>query len=638
MSSQLDLQELKRRVGSSPFTKRIKFVDGYSACPFHNGDGTKTFHLLKKEDGTFIGTCFSECGEKNWDAIAFVKQFDKVDTAEAVRRLSENEDSDKSLLEKRFAAPITTEQWKTCGRVVTATDVAELAASRPYSATPSALALNALGFRITDMGDRRFLVAPYRLGDVFYTIKGRNLAAKEFVQENSVSQRGLFNIDAVPVSGDVYVVESELDVAVLHEQGYTAVSVNNAKQKSIEVEVLKKLNTAYRIFLVGDSDEAGVACMNAIAQLLPPEKVYRMPLDVKDVGELAFRIQQDPLTFGSFQESWEQRRKEALASWIARHIPFVSEIPNEPQLWTIDKLLPLSGYLLISGKYGAMKSLMALYLASCIESGTPAFGRAVIKAPVLYLDRENPRQTIGERRVGLGIPDNQIRYWGDWLADATPSLDDPRLAEFAIRERGVLIFDSLQDWLNGVNENDPSAMTEISHKLRRLARLGGGVIVLHHSDKYRSNYRGTTAIPSGSDMALRIAKTEDNIIEMREERFRSCATWEMDVQFFFEGGKNSITYQVLRDGSPTDRRKAEAAEALDVARDVLNLWHAEHDGAGMPKTRLVAALRERGVSKDKATGVISAGAKSKMLWFETGDRGAILYHLSDWKAPCEIRF
>ncbi len=637
-----DLQGLKRKVGISPFTERIKIdSDGYSPCPFHRGDSDRSFHVVRKEDGAVLGTCFSECG-RSWDAIDFVKAFDKVGMGEAIRNLEESNTHGRELPKKTPAVPMTEEKWATCGQAVTDADVAELAASRPHSATPEADALNILGFRITTMGSNRFIVAPYRIGKTFYTIKARNLATKGFIQENSLSQKGLFNIDAVTAGCDVYVVESELDAAILHEQGYTAVSVVNAKQKLIEAEVLKKLTTAHRIFLVGDNDTAGISCMDGIAKLLPSEKVYRMPLtDGKDVGEWAAAFKRDDFLLGGFKENWEQLRMDALASWVANHIPFVADIPDEPQLWTVKDLLPLSGYLLISGKYGAMKSLLALYLAFCIENGARAFGRTTMKAPVLYLDRENPRQTIGERRIGLGIPDNQVRYWGDWLTDETPSLDDPRLAEFAIRERGVIIFDSLQDWLNGANENDPSQMTEISRKFRRLARLGAGVIVLHHADKYRSGYRGTTAIPAGTDMALKIAKTEDNVIQLREERFRSCASWEMDVQFFFQSGADGITHRVLRDESPKDRCKAEAADERRTVCTILTDYHEKHDGAGMSQSQLLNQLKARGVSlgngRTRGHEILAAGVKAGTWSVSEGTRNSVLYLLSGWKPESPSR-
>lgn len=303
--------ELKRRAGFGPFARRLQLDNDFSPCPFHRGDGDQTFHVLAKEDGSVIGTCFSLCGGsegfKTWDAIAFVKDFDKVSFLEAVRRINaEIGDDIVALRRKETPIPMITEIWNVRGRLVTSEDVATLAASRPHSDTPSAETLNVLGFKTTSTN---FLVCAYRLGDKFYTVKGRRLTTKDFLQENAVSQKGLFNIDAVTVGCDVYIVESELDVAILHEHGFIAVSVMYSGQRRIEPKVLEKLKTARRIFIVGDNDAVGIQCMDAIAKLLPAEKTYRVSFsDAKDVGELA------AIVGGNFKEHWEDLRKDALAS------------------------------------------------------------------------------------------------------------------------------------------------------------------------------------------------------------------------------------------------------------------------------------------------------------------------------------
>jgi hypothetical protein len=294
VADSLTARELKRRAGFLPFTRRLTMENDYSACPFHNGDSHKSFHIVQARDGSYVGTCFSECGRgngkgfKKWDAIEFVSAFDKISSDEAIRKIEAEllgaDDTVQTLRAKKIHAPMTDEGWKMWGRIVVATDVQRLAATRPDSVNPSAETLNALGFRMMAAAD--YLCCPYRLGDTFYTVKCRILSTKDFTQVNAVSHRGLFNIDAVTPGCDVSVTESELDVAVLYERGVTAVSVMNGGQRKIEPEVLAKLLTASRIYLIGDNDTTGVQCMDAIAKLLPPEKVFRTPVvGAKDICE-----------------------------------------------------------------------------------------------------------------------------------------------------------------------------------------------------------------------------------------------------------------------------------------------------------------------------------------------------------------
>ena len=149
--SNLDLQALKKQVGLTPFSQRLPLNEGFAACPFHNGDGEKSFHVVQKEDGAFIGTCFSAC-QKSFDAIAFVAQYDNISTGDAIRKLRDTNGETMSLPPQKTAKPMTAGAWEKLGRPVTDNDVNTLAASRPKSKTPSASTLNAMGFKIGALG------------------------------------------------------------------------------------------------------------------------------------------------------------------------------------------------------------------------------------------------------------------------------------------------------------------------------------------------------------------------------------------------------------------------------------------------------------------------------------------------------
>ena len=518
---------------------------------------------------------------------------------------------------------------------MTDADVAKLAASRPDSATPKAESLNALGFKAIDKFGNTFIAAPYRLGKTFYTIKARNVVTKEFFQENAVSQAGLFNIDAVKDGDDVYVVESELDAAMLHQFGYVAVSVINGKQKQIELEVLNRLKKAGRIFLVGDQDAPGQICMNNLAPLLPPEKTFRMNFeDAKDIGELVIAWDGLENFLGTFNERWDKIRATSMASWVSKNVPFISQLSDKPQEWIVDRLLPENGYLLVTGKFGGQKSLSALHMAHGIATGEPVWGREVLRpTPVLYIDRENPQATVSERRTRLGMPPNVVHYWGDWTEGAeTPNLDDPRIEEFAVREKGVIVFDSLTDWLEGESENDPSKMTEISRKLRRLARLGAGVIVLHHDNKNGVGYRGSTAIPAGSDMAIKMEKNEaTGVVQVRTERFRMTAAWEIDFRVDFTA--RPYTFTILKDVLVGERVRQEATDHSQLVSEILAEYHESHEGEGMTRRELEEAIQDRAMDMPRAKiRQLMASGKTSGRWvIYPGPRNATLYRLAEWE-------
>jgi hypothetical protein len=271
----------------------------------------------------------------------------------------------------------------------------------------------------------------------------------------------------------------------------------------------------------------------------------------------------------------------------------VSAISDTPQKWLVDRIIPYGGLTNLCGEQGATKSLLALFLAkfitapipreflgrkiegraaSGIEIGedgaiTPLQDAPVAPVPVLYIDRENPKATVGERRGKIGIlgRDN-FRYWGDWLAQENleadpqqvypPEPDDPRILKWAMSTRGFIIFDSLQQWYGNLNENNNTDMTKLMNKFKRLSRLCAGVLVLHHTPKPTEDgpvakWRGATAIVAIPEMSIALAKRgegDDALHELRPIRFRCCAPWEIDYKLVFNvDGQGNHAIGVTRD-------------------------------------------------------------------------------------------
>ena len=174
-------------------------------------------------------------------------------------------------------------------------------------------------------------------------------------------------------------------------------------------------------------------------------------------------------------------------------------------------------------------------------------------------------------------------------------------------------------------------MTEVSRKFRRLARLGGGVIVLHHDNKNGVGYRGSTAIPAGSDMAIKIAKNEKtDVIEIRTERFRMCEKWDMDIIYDFKTTPWSV--KVLKDKTAKDSYEKESTDEMETVAVILANYHEENDGAGMNKTQLLSMLQAADISKAPALALLAKGVREDKWKFKPATRNnAILYSLTGWK-------
>jgi hypothetical protein len=369
----------------------------------------------------------------------------------------------------------------------------------------------------------------------------------------------------------VYVVEGEEDVAVMETVGLLAVSVSSAAHKNFDSEEITALGQAPRIFLIGDQDKPGQGCMDRLqAALALSEKTFRIRFsDAKDVSELAGKLGADFL-----KRIVELRDRSLTSSWVRDNLPSISQLSTEPVRWLVHEMFPYGGLSMVSSKAGGKKSLFAMFLAKALAGVMvdDFLGREIPRhIPVLYIDRENPEGMVSERARFMGIVVNRdFMYWGDWTTP-TPMPDDPRLMEFVRREKGFVIFDSLQDWYGaGFNENDNTKVIELMGKFRALARAGAGVLLLHHFAKYTDVSRGGTGFVALTDMAFTASKSEADgeVMELRPDRFRMCANWEMDIRFHWSAGERHnyakfYSMEMLRDEPQSAIAKRAQAEKVE---------------------------------------------------------------------------
>lgn len=606
---------LKIRVGRAPFEQRLPHLQGdKSPCPVHTGGDGVPLTLWKGKDGDWLATCHSNCN-KTWDAIGFVQAVDKVDFATAVERLGGTRPVHRPLIEEECSdesapeSPMTPAEWGNWGRELTELDAMRFAASRPDSRTPRLETMKELGCRA--QGD--YIGFPYRRGSKFYGVKMRHMDRKAFqwAHKPKGADPGLFNLDVLDElwvhDGELFVVESELDAAVLKEEGFAAVSVPNSAPKFSDETIQLLVENATWIFLTGDQDQPGVKCMDALQKRLPLAKAHRVRFDqAKDIGELAKQLG------GGFATRLEALKTEALRStWVAHNIPLVHTLTSEEPRWVIDRLLLYGGLTVLCGKQGAEKSLLGLLIAKAVSGAAQPpdaehsvlsfdatgkripfvadqfLGREIPRpCPVLYIDRENPESEVTRRRrrIGLGWHSN-FHYWGDWgdwtdPLKATP--DDPedlRLMEFAAKQKGLIIFDSCQDWLGDISVIDTAKVTQLMNRFKRLARVGAGVLLFLHDAKYgNKGWSGTSSFVAVPDMSIGVKKTEDGELQLREIRFRPCGSWEMDCKIHYtphDDQEHTWRLELLRDAHigaviakqiEERQRKAAAKEAEQEER------------------------------------------------------------------------
>ena len=66
------------------------------------------------------------------------------------------------------------------------------------------------------------------------------------------------------------------------------------------------------------------------------------------------------------------------------------ELDIKEPAWQVDKIISENGITMVAGSYKSSKTLFALYVAVCVSTGTPVFGKYnVKKGRVFYIDEEN---------------------------------------------------------------------------------------------------------------------------------------------------------------------------------------------------------------------------------------------------------
>jgi hypothetical protein len=570
--SKQDLHALKMRAGRGPFDEWFN-GGNKAACAFHETESGTPFELWMGDDGEWRATCHSKC-KRTWDAIQFLRERHKLSFGDAVKRLGGGPmqiEPRGSSDGKPAPTAMTADEWRNYGREVEQRDIDRLTASRK-DRTASFETFRRLGCR---MKDDDWMAFPYQRpeSEQFYTVKLRHLDRKKFPQEHCVASNGMFNLAAVNELEDAYVVEGEMDVAIMAEDGFCAVGVVSGSQAKFDVEALKVLSRASRLFIMPDHggrwrpDDPGEKCMDALqsalAKVQVEDTVYRLQLmDAKDACELA------SLFPDSFAARITEMSEESLKPWVTREIPRIHQLSKVPPRWLVDRMLPYEGLAEIAGTQGSAKSLLAMMIGRAVANGhftlfqgldpaeppavagrelwtnvqtnwfEPVKGMAIKvserpRTPVLYLDRENPEAEVNRRREQLGIiGGNDFIYWGAWNKNGEPpEPDDPRLLEWARREKGLIIFDSLQQWYGDANENDNTMMGELMRKFQRLARMCAGVLLLHHYRKEADAARGGTVITSIPDMTISLVKEhigDIDVCKLGEIRFRISSKWTME--------------------------------------------------------------------------------------------------------------
>ena len=206
--------------------------------------------------------------------------------------------------------------------------------------------------------------------------------------------------------------------------------------------------------------------------------------------------------------------------------------------WLVEGLIPLRSINLLTAESGTGKTWVAHAIAGAVADDRDFIGCKVKQKPALYLDGENPLAIVRRKLSELGIAEtDNLKIWGGWNVEPPPGPDDERVVNFAKKECGLILFDSLVEF----NPGDEQSSTEtraFMKKIRLLANLGATVVMLHNAGKSKTakQYRGSSDIKAAVDTAyfvegeprsgrihrMRLETTNHVLLQGKTLRWNSC--------------------------------------------------------------------------------------------------------------------
>ena len=174
--------------------------------------------------------------------------------------------------------------------------------------------------------------------------------------------------------------------------------------------------------------------------------------------------------------------------------------------WAIEGLLRGSGIMLLAGRAGAGKSMLARNLARSVGQGGSFLGRRCVQGPVLWVGLEEPVETLREHLELMGGAALNIMYRLDpfrgdqleWLRAAV-ELERPRL----------VIIDTIASFAGIENICDYSQVERATAPILELRTKYGTSFCLNHHTNSANTVYGGPAWERVPDTILILTKNED---------------------------------------------------------------------------------------------------------------------------------
>ncbi len=266
---------------------------------------------------------------------------------------------------------------------------------------------------------------------------------------------------------------------------------------------------------------------------------------------------------------------------------------------------------------GLGKTMLALTLALAVAGGGTVLGWTSPKPrPVLYLDGEMHAQDLRDRLAmltgtvegldaaaagrNLTILSRQGQKADVRFPDLTKEADQGEvLKQAASTNADLVILDNFSTLAEVADENEAAAMSPVLTFLLRMKQAGRAAILVHHSDKTGSNYRGSSKLATTFEVIIGLSRLDGRAagegagFELKWGKYRGKPTaGTRDIEVTLEGTPEGGVKWDHRPGSG-----AEMAALLDAARSGRFRTQRELAASLQMDPAKVSRLRARAVGK-----------------------------------------
>jgi len=237
---------------------------------------------------------------------------------------------------------------------------------------------------------------------------------------------------------------------------------------------------------------------------------------------------------------------------------------------------------LVAGHGGTGKGYICLDLSVRVSQGLPWLGLETRKVPVLIIDRENtePRLHLRIRRVMQGH-DLKTPPPIHFVYDVATRLDQASFVDevVGLAERtsaGLIILDSLADFLGGLDENSNPNMALAAEHLRAIAATSGAALLAqHHTPKYSAgkasqSARGASSLFDGVHAVIQLIRDGD-LVTLTQEKNRGGPEITIKARMNWTADAFNLSPLSVTSGRQARKRDEDEVAILRALED--GKWH-----------------------------------------------------------------